>query len=69
MKSILSPKHLPYFGAIVQAILFSIAGAEYFPAFGWLVGLGGGAFKVFLWSIRMTQDEYLNLVAPIKEEK
>ena len=30
--------------------------------------IGGGAFKVFLWSIRMTQDEYLDAVAPIKEE-
>jgi MFS family permease len=53
---ILSPKHLPYFGAIVQAILFSIAGAEYFPAFGWLVGLGVGAvvnYSVALASSRI----------------
>jgi len=40
---LLSPKHLPYFGAIVQAILFAIAGNEYFPVAGWLVGLGVGA--------------------------
>lgn len=56
MKSTLSPKHLPYFGAIVQAILFSIAGAEYFPAFGWLVGLGVGAvvnYSVALASSRI----------------
>jgi MFS family permease len=43
MKKILDPKNLPYAGAIVQAILFSIAGNEYFPVFGWLVGLGVGA--------------------------
>ena len=24
---------------------------------------GGVAFKIFLWSIRMTQDEYLNAIA------
>lgn len=37
------PKWLPYYGAIVQAGLFSIAGSRYFEAFGWLVGLGVGA--------------------------
>lgn len=31
--------------------------------------IGGGAFKVFLWSIRMTVDEYFDAVAPIKEEE
>lgn len=53
----LSPKNLPYFGAIVQAILFSIAGNEYFPAFGWLVGLGVGAvvnYSVALASSRIS---------------
>lgn len=53
---ILNPKYLPYFGAIVQAILFSIAGNEYFPAFGWLVGLGVGAvvnYSVALASSRI----------------
>lgn len=40
----LDPKWLPYFGAIVQAGLFSLAGNVYFEqSFGWLVGLGVGA--------------------------
>jgi len=53
---LLSPKHLPYFGAIVQAILFAIAGNEYFPVLGWLVGLGFGAvvnYSVALASSRI----------------
>jgi hypothetical protein len=37
------PKWLPYFGALVQAGLFSIAGSRYFESFGWLIGLGVGA--------------------------
>jgi hypothetical protein len=37
------PKWLPYFGAIVQAGLFSIAGTRYFSSYGWLIGLGVGA--------------------------
>lgn len=43
MKKILDPKNLPYFGAIVQAVLFALAGLEFFPVAGWLVGLGVGA--------------------------
>ena len=43
MKKILDPKNLPYFGAIVQAVLFAIAGNEFFPMLGWLAGLGVGA--------------------------
>jgi len=43
MKKYLDPKNLPYFGAIVQAVLFSIAGQDFFPRAGWLVGLGVGA--------------------------
>ena len=39
---ILDPKNLPYFGALVQAVLFSIAGTKFFGAFGWLAGLGVG---------------------------
>lgn len=42
MKKILDPKNLPYFGALVQAVLFSLAGAKFFGAFGWLAGLGVG---------------------------
>lgn len=37
------PRWLPYFGAIVQAGLFAIAGDRYFGPFGWLIGLGVGA--------------------------
>lgn len=40
---ILDPKNLPYAGAIVQAILFSLAGEKFFASFGWLAGLGVGA--------------------------
>jgi MFS family permease len=38
-------KNLPYFGASVQAILFAIAGNEFFsvPIFGAIVGFGIGA--------------------------
>lgn len=43
MKKIVDPKNLPYAGAIVQAILFALAGLEFFPVAGWLVGLGVGA--------------------------
>ena len=39
---ILDPKNLPYFGALVQAVLFSIAGNQFFPVLGWLAGLGVG---------------------------
>ena len=41
---ILDPRNLPYAGAVVQAVLFAIAGDLFFPsAFGWLAGLGVGA--------------------------
>jgi len=42
MKKILDPKNLPYFGALVQAVLFSLAGQEQFGSYGWLLGLGVG---------------------------
>ena len=56
---LLDPKHLPYFGAIVQAILFGIAGSLFFPNpyFGALVGLGAGAvvnYSMALASSRIT---------------
>jgi len=57
MKKILDPKHLPYFGALVQAVLFSLAGNQFFPAFGWLVGLGVGAvvnYSIALASSRLS---------------
>lgn len=43
MKKILDPRNLPYAGAIVQATLFALAGIEFFPIAGWVVGLGVGA--------------------------
>ena len=43
MRKILDPKNLPFAGAIVQAVLFALAGIEFFPVAGWLVGLGVGA--------------------------
>lgn len=43
MKKILDPKNLPYFGAVVQAVLFALAGVQFFPQLGWLPGLGVGA--------------------------
>jgi len=57
MPKFVNPRNLPYAGAIVQAILFSIAGNEYFPAFGWLVGLGVGAvvnYSIALASSRIS---------------
>jgi len=42
MKKILVRKNLPYFGALVQAGLFSYAGMRFFGSFGWLVGFGVG---------------------------
>ena len=59
VKRILDPKNLPYFGAIVQAVLFAIAGSLFFPNpyFGALVGLGIGAvvnYSMALASSRIT---------------
>ena len=42
MRKILDPKNLPYAGALVQAVLFSLAGQEQFGAYGWLLGAGVG---------------------------
>jgi len=42
VKKILDRKNLPYFAAIVQAGLFSLAGNKFFDSFGWLVGFGVG---------------------------
>lgn len=42
MKKILDPKNLPYFGAVVQAVLFALAGMQFFPVLGWLPGAGVG---------------------------
>jgi len=54
MKKILDPKNLPYLGAAVQAVLFSIAGNKLFPYVGWLVGLGVGI--VVNWSLAMASS-------------
>lgn len=58
MKSkILEPKNLPYAGALVQAVLFAIAGNLFFPTFGWLAGLGVGAvvnYSIALASSRIS---------------
>lgn len=43
MRKLTNPKNLPYAGAIVQAVLFSLAGERALPYAGWLVGLGVGA--------------------------
>jgi uncharacterized membrane protein (DUF485 family) len=43
MKKYLDPKNLPFAGAVVQAVLFALAGIGFFPVAGWLVGLGVGA--------------------------
>lgn len=51
---ILDPRNLPYFGAIVQAVLFSVAGNVFFPYFGWLIGLGVGA--VVNWSMALASS-------------
>jgi MFS family permease len=54
MKKVLDPRHLPYFGAVVQAVLFAIAGNSFFPIFGWLAGLGVGA--VVNWSLAVASS-------------
>jgi hypothetical protein len=54
MRKILDPKNLPYIGALVQAVLFSIAGSQFFPLAGWLVGLGVGA--VVNWSLALASS-------------
>ena len=59
MKKIFNPKSLPYFGALVQAVLFSIAGNEYFPSFGWLVGLGVGA--VVNYSLALASSRFSDI--------
>lgn len=60
MKKILDPKNLPYAGALVQAVLFAIAGSSFFsnPFFGALVGLGVGAvvnYSIALASTRISE--------------
>lgn len=59
IKKMLDPKNLPYFGALVQAVLFAIAGSSFFsnPYFGALVGLGVGAvvnYSIALASTRIS---------------
>jgi hypothetical protein len=54
MKKILSPKNLPYAGALVQAVLFSIAGITHFQYMGWAVGLGLGI--VVNWSMALSSS-------------
>jgi len=54
MKKYLDPKNLPYFGALVQAVLFAIAGNEHFAVAGWLVGLGVGV--IVNWSIALASS-------------
>lgn len=59
IKKLLDPKNLPYFGALVQAVLFAIAGSSFFPNpyFGGLVGLGVGAvvnYSIALASTRIS---------------
>lgn len=54
----LTHKSLPYFGAAIQAVLFSFAGVKYFdiPFFGAVIGLGVGAvvnYSVALASSRI----------------
>lgn len=57
MKKILNPQYLPYFGALVQGILFSIAGTDFFHSvYGWLVGLGVG--MVVNFSIALASSRY-----------
>ena len=55
-RMLLDPKNLPYFGAIVQAVMFGVAGSVFFPNpyFGAIVGLGVGA--VVNWSIALASS-------------
>ena len=58
-KKLLDPRNLPYFGAIVQAVLFAIAGSQFFPNpyFGSIAGLGVGAvvnYSIALASTRIS---------------
>jgi hypothetical protein len=56
---LLDPRNLPYFGAVVQAVLFAIAGSQFFPNpyFGGIAGLGVGAvvnYSIALASTRIS---------------
>ena len=55
-RKLLDPKNLPYLGAVVQAVMFGIAGSVFFPNpyFGAVVGLGVGA--VVNWSIALASS-------------
>lgn len=54
MRKITDPRNLPYAGAIVQAILFSMAGNRFFDTYGWLAGLGVGT--VVNWSMAIASS-------------
>jgi len=59
MNKILNPRFLPYFGAVVQAILFAFAGNKFFGKFGWIVGLGVGA--VVNYSLALASSRFADI--------
>jgi hypothetical protein len=59
VRRIFEPKNLPYAGAIVQAVLFAIAGQLFFPFAGWLVGLGVGA--VVNYSLALASSRFSDI--------
>ena len=59
MKKIFDPKNLPFAGAIVQAVLFALAGVEFFPHLGWLPGMGVGA--VVNYSIALASSRFADI--------
>jgi hypothetical protein len=59
MKKILDPRNLPYFGAIVQAVLFALAGNSFFKSFGWLAGLGVGMVVNYSIALASSRISYI----------
>ncbi len=59
MNKILNPKFLPYLGALVQAVLFALAGKKFFGAFGWLAGLGVGV--VVNYSLALASSRFSDI--------
>ena len=59
MKKIFDPKNLPFAGDIVQAVLFALAGVEFFPHLGWLPGMGVGA--VVNYSIALASSRFADI--------
>lgn len=61
MHRFFKPHYLPYFGALVQAVLFSLAGSLVFGEYGWIAGLGVGA--VVNYSLALASSRLADVAA------